>query len=214
MRRRLLAPALALVLLTGGCSDDDDDSSPPEPPGEAAAPTLRQEPAPLDVKIARLAGHLPKAAARDLSQRLGRVVATWFDGAFLAGDYPREHFAGYASFTRDAARLARGSAGVTSNVRLGPRWVQVVPTRRVVRLDVFAPGHRASGATAGVELVMVGVGAAGAASELVVTGDLYLTKTDAGWRIFGFDLNRSVGEPGDFATRSAGRDEKRQGGPR
>jgi hypothetical protein len=110
--------------------------------------------------------------------------------------------------------LARGSAGVTSNVRLGPRWVQVVPTRRVVRLDVFAPGHRASGATAGVELVMVGVGAAGAASELVVTGDLYLTKTDAGWRIFGFDLNRSVGEPGDFATRSAGRDEKRQGGAR
>jgi hypothetical protein len=208
MRRRLLAPALALALLVGGCSGDEADDEAAEPPGQAGAPTLRQHPADLDVRIARVAGHLPKATARDVSQRLGRVVATWFDGAFLTGDYPREHFAGYASFTRDAARLARRSAGITSNVRLGPRWVEVVPTRRVVRLHVFAPGHRASGATASVELVMVGIGSAGDASELAVTGDLYLTKTDAGWRIFGFDLNRSVGEPGDFAGRSGRRDRK------
>jgi hypothetical protein len=210
MRRRLVGSALALALLVGGCSDDDGDSDAAEPPGQAGAPTLRQRPADLDVRIARLAGHLPKAAARDFSQRLGRVVGTWFDGAFLAGDYPRRHFAGYAVFTADAARLARRSAGVTTNARLGPRWVQVVPTRRVVRLYVFAPGHRASGATARIELVMVGVGSAGVASELAVTGELYLTKTEAGWRIFGFDLNRTVGEPGSYAARQQRQKEREE----
>jgi hypothetical protein len=201
MRRRFVAPALALVVLLGGCSDDsDDDSASPDPPSRAGAPTIRQQPVGLDVKIARLSGHLPKAATRDLTHRLGRVVATWINGGFLAGDYPRKHFVGYASFTRDAARLARRDAAVTSNVQLGPRWTQVVPTRQRVRLFVFAPGHRPSGATADVQLVMVGAGSTGATSELAVTGQLYLTKTGSGWRIFGFDLHRSVGAPGAFAA--------------
>jgi hypothetical protein len=201
MRRRLVAPILALAVLLGGCSDDSDDEGvPPDPPSRAGAPTIRAQPVGLDVKIARLSGHLPKAATRDLSHRLGRVVATWFEGGFLAGDYPREQFAGYASFTPDAARLARRDAAVTSNARLGSRWTQVVATRQRVRLFVFAPGHRPSGATADVQLVMVGAGSRGAASELAVTGQLYLTKTKAGWRIFGFDLRRAVGEPGSFAA--------------
>jgi hypothetical protein len=206
-KRRLIAPALALTLLVGGCSGDEDDAAPSEPPDQAGAPTLRQRPADLDVSIARLSGSLPNAATRDLTRRLGRVVGTWIGGGFLPGGYPREHFAGYAAFTPDAARLARRDAGVTSNVRLGTSWVSVVPTLQRVRLYVFAPGHRPSGATAHVELVLVGAGTAGAVSELAVTGDLYLTRAPAGWRIFGFDLNRSVGDPGSYTARSAERDE-------
>ncbi len=201
LRRRLAVPAAALALLVGGCSDDgDDDASPPEPADQGGSTTLRQRPAALDVEIARLAGALPKAEARDLNQRLGRVVGTWFDGGF-AGDYPRQNFSGYASFTKGAARLAKQSAGVTTNAQLGPQWVDAVPTRRRVRLFVFAPGHRPSGATAEVELVMVGVDETGSAAELALTGKLYLTKNKTGWRIFGFDLNRSVGKPGDYAAR-------------
>ncbi|HYJ66513.1 MAG TPA: hypothetical protein VEX15_02500 [Nocardioidaceae bacterium] len=200
-RRRFVAPALALAVLLGGCSDDsDDEPATPDPPSRAGAPTIRQQPVGLDVKIARLSGHLPKAASRDLTNRLGHVVATWFEGGFLAGDYPRQRFSGYASFTPDAARLARRDAAVTSNVQFGSRWTQVVPTRQRVRLFVFAPGHRPSGASADVQLVMVGAGSGGTASELAVTGQLYLTKTASGWRIFGFDLQRSVGEPGSFAA--------------
>ena len=199
LRRRLAVPAVALALLVGGCSDDDEGSE-PEPADEAASSTLRQRPAALDVEIARLAGALPKAEARALTQRLGRVVAAWFKGSF-AGDYPRQNFDGYASFTKGAARLARQSAGVTSNVQLGKQWVDAVPTRQRVRLFVFAPGHRASGATAEIELLMVGVNEAGSAAELAVTGKLYLTKNSTGWRVFGFDLNRSVGKPGDYAAR-------------
>lgn len=202
LRRRLAVPAAALALLVGGCSDDgDDEDSAPEPADQAGSTTLRQRPAAMDVEIARLAGALPKAEARDLSRRLGRVVATWFDGGFVAGDYPRENFSGYASFTKGAARLARQSADVTTNAQLGPQWVDAVPTRRRVRLFVFAPGHRPSGATAEVELVLVGVNKAGSAAELAVTGKLYLTMNNAGWRIFGFDLHRSVGKPGDYAAR-------------
>jgi len=201
LRRRLAVPATALVLLAGGCSDDDGEETTPEPADRAGAPTLRQQPAALDVEIARLSGALSKAAARDLSQRLGRVVATWFDGGFLTGDYPRKSFAGYASFTPDAARLARRDAGVTTNAQLGSQWVQVVPTRQVVRLYVFAPAHRPSGATARIELVVVGIDDAGTASELAVTGELFLTKTDNGWRIFGYDLQRSVGKPGAYLAR-------------
>jgi hypothetical protein len=201
LRRRLAVPAVALALLVGGCSDEGDDDGSPEPAGQAASSTLRQRPAGLDVEIARLAGALPKAEARDLTKRLGRVVATWFDGGFVAGDYPRQSFSGYASFTDGAARLARRSAAVTTNVRLGRQWVDAVPTRQRVRLFVFAPGHRPSGATAEVELVMAGVNKAGSAAELAVTGKLYLTKANAGWRIFGFDLHRSVGKPGDYAAR-------------
>jgi hypothetical protein len=208
MRRWLITPATVVALLVGGCSGGDDDSA-PEPSDRAGAPTLHQRPAELEVAIARLHGRLPKPAVRRLTQRLGHAVATWINGAFLPGDYPRTSFAGYASFTPDAARLARRSDGVTSNVRLGRQWVQVVPTRRSVRLHVFAPGHRPSGATARVVLVLAGVGRAGEVSELAVTGDLYLTWTGSGWRIFGFDLSRSVGKPGSYAARqSAERDEK------
>jgi hypothetical protein len=210
LRRRLAVPAVALALLVSGCSDDGDEGSPPEPADQAGSTTLRQRPAALDVEIARLAGALPKAAARDLNQRLGRVVATWFNGGFVAGDYPRENFDGYASFTQGAARLARQSAGVTTNAQLGPQWVDAVPTRQRVRLFVFAPGHRPSGATAEVELVLVGVDKAGSAAELAVTGKLYLTKNTTGWRIFGFDLQRSVGKPGDYAARQRAEREQQQ----
>jgi hypothetical protein len=202
LRRRLAVPAVALALLVGGCSDDGDDEGPaPEPADQAASTTLRQRPAALDVEIARLAGALPKAEARQINQRLGRVVATWFNGGFVDGDYPRKNFDGYASFTKGAARLARQSAGVTTNAQLGPQWVDAVPTRQRVRLFVFAPGHRPSGATAEVELVLLGVDKAGSTAELAVTGKLYLTKNTTGWRIFGFDLHRSVGKPGDYAAR-------------
>lgn len=200
MRRRFVAPALALVVLLGGCSDDSDEPAAPDPPSQAGAPTIRQQPVGLDVKIARVAGHLPKAVSRDLRHRLGRVVEAWFKGGFLTGDYPRKHFNGYASFTADAAKLARRDAEVTTNVQLGSQWTQVVPTRQQVRLFVFAPGHRPSGATADVQLVMIGAGSAGAMSELAVTGQLYLTKTAKGWQIFGFDLQRSVGDPGAFVA--------------
>ena len=192
---------LALALLAGACSGDDETPAPE--PDQAGAPTLRQQPADLDVKIARVSGALPKAEAKAVTQRLGHVVATWFDGGFLSGDYPRSSFSGYAAFTPGAAKLARRDSGVTTNAQLGSQWVQVVPTRQVVRLYVFAPGHRASGATARVELVMVGADESGSASELAVTGQLYLTKTKAGWQIFGFDLQRSVGAPGAFQSPSS-----------
>jgi hypothetical protein len=200
---------VALAVLTGACSGDDDTPA-PEPADQAGAPTLRQQPADLDVKIARVSGALTKADANALSKRLGRVVATWFDGGFLDGDYPRSNFSGYDAFTPGAARLAEHDSDVTTNAQLGSEWEQVVPTRQVVRLYVFAPGHRASGASAKVELVMVGAGESGSASELAVTGELYLTKTSKGWRIFGFDLHRSVGAPGAYVDQLRAQRDKQQ----
>lgn len=202
---------VALAVLAGACSGGDDDSPAAEPASQSGAPTLQQQTAGLDVKIARVSGTLPKADADAVSKRLGNVVATWFDGGFLSGDYPRTSFSGYDdAFTPGAAKLAERDSGVTTNAQLGSQWVQVVPTRRVVRLYVFAPGQRVSGATAQVELVMVGADEGGSASELAVTGQLYLTKTKAGWRIFGFDLQRSVGAPGAYVAKLRAQREKNQ----
>lgn len=205
---------VALALLAGACSGDDDDSPAPEPTSQSGAPTLKQQPANLDVKIARVSGALPKADAKAVSKRLGHVVATWFNGGFLSGDYPRSSFTGYdAAFTPGAAKLAKRDSSVTTNAQLGSQWVQLVPTRQVVRLYVFAPGHRASGATARVELVMVGADEGGSASELAVTGQLYLTKTKAGWRIFGFDLQRAVGAPGAYVAHLRAQSDKQHRNP-
>jgi len=214
LRRRLAVPVVALALLAGACSGDDDDSSAPEPTNQSGAPTLKQQPANLDVKIARVSGALPTADAKAVSKRLGNVVATWFNGGFLSGDYPRSSFSGYdAAFTPGAAKLAQRDSGVTTNAQLGSQWVEVVPTRQVVRLYVFAPGHRVSGATARVELVMVGADEGGSASELAVTGELYLTKTKAGWRIFGFDLQRAVGAPGAYVAHLRAQRDQQQKDP-
>lgn len=196
----LIGLALAAVLLaTCDGSEDGDDTAPATVAPTTAvtdAATLTVRAAPLAARLVRVAGHLSDRQGRSVLKRLTRVVRSWLDGGFVAGAYPRDDFsAAFTRFTPGAARLAGRQQRITTNAALGPDLVQLVPTRRAVGFSIFAPHRRAAGATADVRLVLLGIRADRSEVEVGVSGQLYLTR-EKGWRVFGLNLQRTVGAPG------------------
>ena len=81
-----------------------------------------------------------------------------------------------------------------------------------MQLVAFAPHGRAVGATAVVQLVLLGLRADGNRVEIAVTGDLYLTRPGQPWQVFGYDLQRSTGAPGSYARAPTTQDQQGQQG--
>jgi hypothetical protein len=182
----------------------------------STAPTLKVQPGRLDVRV-RVRGRLPKPAAGDLRRGITRAVGGWMESGFTAGPLPRDDFsAAYGTYTDGAAKQARSQRSVTTNAALGPELVELVPTRRVARVSALGVGGRAAGANAQVLLVVVGARDDGSQIELVIRGELNLTPSGRGWKVFGFDLQRTVGAPGTYAAsvRRAGDREDREKPPR
>lgn len=205
-RTRTGVATLCLLLVTavGACTSDDSDRadtpSPAEPTASTAA-TLSVSPAPLKVRITSVRGHLGAPGRARLREGVSRVVGRWMTGGFLGGEQPRRDFsAAFAAYTPGAAAQARRQRAITTNQRLGPQLTEVVPTGRVVDVSALAVGGRPVGASAQVLLVLVGARTDGTQIELTVRGELDLTPTAQGWRVFGFDLARSTGAPGAFAA--------------
>lgn len=221
------AVVLAIGLLSGCTGDDESESGPTTtatsrptaPPttesvrggGSVAELRVDRAPAPQTTIVRRVWGRWPAAddapRTRRLVEQTGRAVRTWLDRGFVEVAYPSRRFDGaFADFTPGAAALARRQASLTTNRSLGTRLVDVVATRRVVRVTAFAPRGTAVGATADVTLVLQGVGEAGRRNETVVLAELSLTRTNGRWKVFGYDVQRSVGPPGTFAeaNRRAG----------
>ena len=196
-RARTALLALALVAVPAGCTADAEVDPVPSPSPSSAA-TLMVAPGPLRVRLAPVRGQLADQARGDVRDAMRRVVGAWMEGGFGEQSAP-DYAQAYATYTPRAGDLARQQRAVTTNAELGPDLVEVVPTRRVVDVSVLAAGGRAVGANAEVLLVLVGARADGSQTELVVRGELRLTPTLDGWRIFGFDLTRSVGAPGTYA---------------
>ena len=123
--------------------------------------------------------------------------------AYVGVDYPTTGPRGidgaFATFTSGAGRDARRQDHLTTAVDIGADLVDVVPTRRTVQLVAFAPDGRAVGASAVVQLVLLGVRANSEEVEVAMTGDLYLTRPGHTWQVFGYDLRRSTGAPGSYA---------------
>jgi hypothetical protein len=210
-RARTALLALALVAAVAGCTADDESEPGPSPQTSASsAPTLMVEPGPLRVRLAPVRGQLAEQARDDVRATMRRVLGAWMEGGFGAQDGP-DHPQAYARYTPRAGDLARRQRAVTTNAALGPELVEVVPTRRVAEVSVLAAGGRAVGASADVLLVLVGAREDGSQTELVVRGRLRLTPTSDGWKVFGFDLTRSVGAPGTHARSVRG---QRAGGGR
>jgi hypothetical protein len=196
-RARTALLALALVAVPAGCTADAEVDPVPSPSPSSAA-TLMVAPGPLRVRLAPVRGQLADQARGDVRDAMRRVVGAWMEGGFGEQSAP-DYAQAYATYTPRAGDLARQQRAVTTNAELGPDLVEVVPTRRVADVSVLAAGGRAVGANAEVLLVLVGARADGSQTELVVRGELRLTPTPDGWRIFGFDLTRSVGAPGTYA---------------
>lgn len=188
--------ATVLTLSAAGCTSGDDPAATPSPPaaskGETA--TLEPRPAPAQVRVTRVAGRMRPQERDQLARRVGRVVAAYFDDAYVGGEQPRTRFGtAFATFTRDAARSARRQQRLTTNAALGPEAAAVVPRRQRAFLSVLAPRGVASGVTARVDLAYL-VQRADRADRLVtVRGRLLLTRPTPGrWKIFGYDLTRGV----------------------
>jgi len=205
--RRTPLPALwALVLVAcAACTGDDDSAR--EVPGSTKPPsavvgtatsapviTLRRADAPVEVTVDQVRGRLPDVKQTLLAESIADPVSAWFDNAFLDVAYPATDFtAAFASWTPGSRDQSYRDRDVTTNEALGPSLAAVVADRRQVDLSIFGSRGQFGGATASVRLALTGQRLAGPPRiRLKVWGDLYLTPGEDGWRIFGYDLHRSV----------------------
>ena len=111
--------------------------------------------------------------------------------AYLGGEYPRARFKdSWPGFTVGANALARHDRLLTSNAQLGDRIDGVRAVSKIVKVDVFSPKKKPAGATARFRLVFRTTG--DAERRVVVSGRLLLTKVKKRWKVFGFDVKKSV----------------------
>jgi hypothetical protein len=198
-RVRRTAAALSCTLIVGlcaGCTGDSSEPAAPSPssPSTGSPATLEPRPAPLDVRVTRVLGTLRKHQRSVLERRVGKVVAGYFDDAFLAGSYPRSGFDdAFSTFTRGARSQARQDRSLLTNSRLGPTTEAVLPKRRAAWLSVLAPYKVAAGVTARFDLRFVAQRGDKPARKVRLSGRLLLTRVKSGgWRIFGYHVARSV----------------------
>jgi hypothetical protein len=198
MRRRewvgVAAAALLLAVSLGACTDEPEARSGPRPSPTATepAPELTQRAAPYAVRFGKVAGHLPQGRRGQILRALARPVRAWVDAGFVDGPWPRRRFrAAFAPFGQGVAARARRDGGLLTLHAEGPSLVDVVPQRRRIAVSVTTADRRVIGASARVNLRVLGVDRRGRQTRVNLRGDLYLTRTTAhGWRIFGYDLDR------------------------
>ena len=196
--RRLVAGLTCAALLTGfaGCtSDPQTPSSPPLPDASTGAgPTLAAKPVPMQVRVTRVSGTLRKAPQGSLERKVGRAISSYFDAAYLGGEYPRSDFDNaFATFSEGAARQARGDRGLLTNADLGKSLAGVTAKRKDARLSVLAPKNVAAGVTARIRLVFVADSEEAQDTRVTISGRLLLTRMKSGrWHIFGYDVARSA----------------------
>jgi hypothetical protein len=204
-RTRLLA-VLGLILACAACTGQaetasEDPGTSTEPPSAVVAPatstpvvTLRRADAPVEITVEQVRGRFPGVKRTVIAKAIAAPVSAWFDNAFLDVAYPATDFAAaFASWTPGSRNQSRRDRDVTTNKALGHRLAAVAADRRQINLSIFGSRGEFGGATARVRLELTGQRLAGPPRiHVKVWGDLYLTPGDDGWRIFGYDLHRSV----------------------
>lgn len=185
-----LALGLGLTLALGACSGGDDE--PDEPGAGASTSAVPTGPAvETVVEVGRVTGRLPKDARDRVVGQVAAVVEGWTQAAYLGGDYPRRDFSdSWPGFTAGAQEEAHRDRALMSNEDIGERIDGVEVRRSRVRVDVLAVRERAVGVTA---RVLLGFRTTGELERVVrVEGRLYLTHTERGWRVFGYDMTKGA----------------------
>ena len=182
------------MLGVAACSGDDED----EPAGQGSSSAADVPNVATKVSIGRVAGELDARRRAQLKESVAEVVDGWIDAAYIGGEWPRDGFADYAAalrdFTPSAKRRAARDRALLTNVAIGDRVDSVRATRRVLQVDVLAPGGRPVGATARF-LVRFRTDGEVRRTDLV-RGRLMLTPTKKGWKVFGYDVSRATLRPG------------------
>jgi hypothetical protein len=200
----LAVPAMGL----SGCTDDPNGrSGSPSDSATAAAPSLRERAAPLQVRYRKIAGEIPKRQRAGTLRAVSRPVRAWVDEGFVAGPWPRSTFGqAFAPFGHGIADRARRDADLLTLRAMGGSLVEVVPQNRAIAVSVTSVGGNTVGATARVHLRVLGVEEGGRRAGVTVRGDLYLTRVpEQGWQIFGYRLDRWV-DQGAMTRSDSGSD--------
>lgn len=200
-----LVAALCAGLLAGCTGDPSPRSGPPA--GASTTPTMpsassvptapsatfEPAPAPLRVRVTRVAGGLGPRERDVLAGRVRHTLTTYVEDAYLGGRRGSDFSAAFATFTPSARALARHHRGLLTNAGLGAGTEPVFPRRQVAWLAVLAPRRVVAGVSARVRLRYLVPRAVRADQEVAVRGRLLLTRGDDGaWKIFGYDVARSV----------------------
>lgn len=207
-RTRPIAAAFlcGLLVTTAGACTAGGDAAPPAVEKSASvsatavpSATVEARPAPLNVRVTRVAGRMRPNDRAVLADKVGSVLATYFDDAFLGGEYPRDDFDdAFATFSAGAAEQAKRDRDLLTNSTFGPTTDSVVARRQSAYLSVLAPAEVAAGVTARVALRFSVDRGEKPAKEITVKGRLMLTRTDdGGWKIFGYDLSQSASTVGE-----------------
>lgn len=181
---------LAVVALgSGACSDAGGSDGAAPDGGSPAGASATERTAGTRVSFGVLTGRLPSDARQRLSSQVGDVVDGWIDAAYVGGDYPRRDFSDvWPGFTAGAQQEAHHDRALMSNEDVGDRIDGVELHKSTVKLDVLAVKQHPVGVTA---RVFIGFRTTGDVErEVRVKGRLFLTHTDRGWRVFGYDVTK------------------------
>ena len=195
----VVLPVLALLLVgLSGCTDEGQQGSQgggaPSDTATGSAQSLQERAAPYELRYRRVAGDIRKARGRGTLRAISKPVRAWIDAGFVNGPWPREAYGdAFVPFGRDITATAHKDADLLTLQSVGGSFVQVVPERRQVGVSVTGVRGRVVGATARVNVRVLGLSRAGQRTEVSVRGDVYLTKVQShGWKIFGYRLDRWV----------------------
>jgi hypothetical protein len=187
----LSALAVTSVAFVGGCSDDDDPPPASKEPAETtSSATPEERPITTKATVGRVIGKLGEQQKTAMKADVAAVVDEFFDNAYL-GEFPRTSFdQAYASFTQGAREDAERDADLLSNVEIADQIDLATGTKRRVALDVLAVKGKAQGVTARFTLDFVTAGELERTER--VKGYLLLADEGEGWKVFGYDVIRSV----------------------
>jgi hypothetical protein len=169
----VVAAVVAAVLLTRGSPDEHTASGATQSP---SAPPLN-----VQTKVSRVFGQLRAPRRRSLEKHVDGLVKGYLLAAFVDG---RSGTAAFPGFTPAARALAARDANV-----LTAGSTHTVVRRALAFVSVFADHHRAQGATVHLILSV----AVDGRHPRQITGQLLLTPTTSGWRVFGYRMARGTG---------------------
>ncbi|HEX2175119.1 MAG TPA: hypothetical protein VHG70_04345 [Nocardioidaceae bacterium] len=214
------APVLLLVLTLAACTggaEKPEGAAPATPSTPSATatesqPSLRERAEPYDVRLGKVAGRIPRHKRARFRRSLSRPVRAWVDAGFVAGPWPRQGFrAAFGPFAGGITQRAGADVDLLTLKSVGSSLTQVVPERRRIVLSVTEAGGHVVGATARVDVRVLGVDRGDGRQRVHVRGELYLTPTQShGWKIFGYELDRWVEQGAMTAPSSATRHRRRQ----
>lgn len=186
----VLAVVVTAVAFVGGCSDDDPSPGADSEPGGSSEAATDERPLTTTVTVGRVVGTVRDQEKQLMKDEVGALVDGFFEGAYL-GEFPRTSFDdAYSAFTDGAREDAQRDAALLSNADLSGQIETATGTKRRVALDVLAVKGKVKGVTARFTLQFDTTGDLEQTGK--VKGYLLLDHQNGTWRVFGYDIVRSV----------------------